>query len=297
MNKEDVIQDLIAKTLRELQKPNAPVQQSRTWQSPNGFKHLVQWSNAVLLRYLIRLFTTSLPKSEYRRKAQLDDAGRSVVRNIEEGWKRSNTATYLEFIGFSQGSLEEVKGDIRELTEDGFLPTKPGSSLKTLGLNLADFNKALKPNPETKGDYRSLKEVNSTIYPPIPSSNPPLKPTTESKGEYRSLKEVNSTVYPPVPSSNLPLTQYQPQGLNHRPINTQKPTPTSDTQFQYTPLPVLYPPLKKVRAKDLTYEIFIELINKTDYLLRTLVESLEKKLQDNRLGYQIAQAKIKDQIK
>ena len=273
MKQQEIIQELIDKTLRELAAKPKPLQQSRTWQSPNGFKHLVQWSNAVLLRYLIRLFTNSLPKSEYRRKAQLDDAGRSVVRNIEEGWKRANTSTYLEFVGFSQGSLEEVKGDIRELTEDGFLISKPGSSLKDLGINLGDLNKALKPGgkAEVKGGYRSLKEVKNPTHPPLTSSNPTL----------------NST-----------QSQYKPRGLNGLALTpNQKQSPTSDNQFLYTPLPILYPPLKKVQSTDLTYEVFIELINKTDFLLRTLVESLEKKLQDNRLGYKIAQAKIKDHLK
>ncbi|EKD91384.1 MAG: hypothetical protein ACD_30C00015G0004 [uncultured bacterium] len=217
---KDVVQELIAKTFKELSSPPKPAQRSRTWELPSAYRYLVQWSNAVLLRFLIRLFTSSLPKSEYRRKAQLDDAGRSVVRNIEEGWKRSNTADYLDFVGYSQGSLEEVKGDIRESTEDGFLKSSTGSSLKRIGVDLKDFNTALKP----KGNLE------------------------ENRGEY-------------------------------------------------IPLIVLYPPLKNVRAQDLSYEIFNELINKTDYLLRTLVQSLEKKLGDEKKGYQVEQARIKEKFK
>ncbi|KKQ09854.1 MAG: hypothetical protein US19_C0010G0035 [Candidatus Daviesbacteria bacterium GW2011_GWB1_36_5] len=153
-------------------------------------------------------------------KAQLDDAARSVVRNQEEGFKRSTTKEYFNFLGFSQGSLEEVKGDIRELTEDGFLKSSTGSSLKRIGVDLKDFNTALKP----KGNLE------------------------ENRGEY-------------------------------------------------IPLIVLYPPLKNVRAQDLSYEIFNELINKTDYLLRTLVQSLEKKLGDEKKGYQVEQARIKEKFK
>lgn len=156
----------------------------------------------------------------------MDDAARSVVRNQEEGFKRSTTKEYSDFIGFSQGSLEEVKGDIRELAEDGFLKSKPGSSLASIGLNLKDLNTVLKP----KGKLE------------------------EFKGE---LKE----------------------------------------SFLYQPLTILYPPLNKVRAEDLSYEIFLELINKTDYNLRVLVESLEKKLNDEKKGYQIEQARIKDKFK
>lgn len=229
MDRQEIIQDLINKTFLELSKPVQPTAQSRTWKDPEGFKYLVQWSNAVLLRYLIRMLTSSLPKSEYRRKAQLDDCARSVVRNIEEGWKRANTADYLNFLGYSQGSLEETKGDLRELTEDRFLPSKPGMSLANMGLNLGDFNKALAP---------------------IKSSNNPLE---DNKGKIKD--------------------------------------------FSYKPITVLYPPLSKVKAADLTFEIFNELTNKTDYLLRTLVQSLEKKLNQDRKGYQIVQARIRDKFK
>ena len=108
----------------------------------------------------------------------------------------------------NRGSLEEVKGDIRELAEDKFLQSKPGSSLAGIGINLGDFNKGLR----------------------------------EDKGKDRKIKD-----------------------------------------FNYHPITLLYPPLNDVRAEGLTYEIFIELINKTDWLLRKLVESLEKKISDNKL--------------
>ena len=236
----DIVKELVAKTMRELAAPEKPKQRSRVWKHPQGYRYLVQWSNTVLLRYLIRLLTNSLPKSEYRRKAQLDDAGRSTVRNLEEGYKRSTTSEYLDFIGFSQGSLEEDKGDIRELTEDGFLRSLPGSSLGDIGINLGELNKALSP----KGN---LEEI---------------------KGE---LKE----------------------GIKPR----QKQNPDSDKLFLYRPLTTLYPPLSEIRAEDLTYEIFIELINKTDFLLRKLVESLERKLATDQKYYKVEQARIRDKFK
>lgn len=204
---------LVEKTLAELGTP-IKQQTSRVWTDPEGYKYLVQWSNTVLLRFFVRKFTESLPKSEYRRKAQLDDAARSVVRNIEEGYKRAKTKEYVNFIGFSQGSLEEVKGDIRELTEDKFMASIPGSNLASLSIDLGQFNRSLQNHP-------------------LPSSNNPLK---EFKGDYRKLKD-----------------------------------------FSYRPITLLYPPLASITATHLTYEIFMELINKTDWLFRKLVASLESK--------------------
>jgi len=235
MTKQKTIsQKLAEKTMQELAKPKQPQARSRVWKSPQAYSYLVQWSNAVLLRYFIRLFTASLPKAEYRRKAQVDDAARSVVRNIEEGWKRVNTSDYLNFIGYSQGSLEEVKGDIRELTEDGFLKTVRGSSLKGIGVALREFNQALKP-----GGY--IKDIKGQLE--------------EKLGENKA------------------------------------------SGFDYIPLTVLYPPLKKIRSEDLTYEMFMELINKTDWLLRKLVESLEKKLANEQKSYQVEKARIQSNLK
>jgi len=99
----------------EINRPSKNNFQSRVWQDPTGYQYLAVWQNAALLRILIRKLTLNLPLSEARRKAQMDDAARSVKRNIEEGWKRPTTIEYLNFIGYSQGSLEEVKGDIRDL--------------------------------------------------------------------------------------------------------------------------------------------------------------------------------------
>lgn len=222
-----ITDDLVAKTLQELNSPDkTDPAKSRVWKDPQGYTYLVQWSNSVLLRYFIRLFTNDLPRREYRRKAQLDDAGRSIVRNIEEGYKRSTTRDYINFVGYSQGSLEEVKGDIRELTEDTFLPSKPGSNLASISINLSTLNEAL------KNHYHPLK------------SSKELKEIKDPKGDYRRV-------------------------------------------FNYVDLTEIYPPLGKIKADHLTYEIFIELINKTDYLLRQLVLSLEKKLTQNQRYYQV----------
>ncbi|GEM_PF-3842603 len=58
-----------------------------------------------------------------------------------------------------------------------------------------------------------------------------------------------------------------------------------------------YQPLSTLNSKDLTYEIFIELINKTDFLLRKLVESLEKKLSTDQKYYQVERARIRDKFR
>lgn len=224
---DPVVQEMIDKTYAELAQSQTKSQDSRNWKDPEGYRYLFPWSNAVLLRFLIRKFTDSLPKKEFRRKTQFDDAGSSVVRNIEEGFKRPTTKEYLSFLGFSQASLEETKGNTRESADDGLLKSAPGSSLAGIGINLRDFRDSL------------LKD---------------------SKGKLKDVKG------------------YQ-------------------RDFSYRPLTILYPPLNNIRAEDLTYEIFLELINKTDYLLRQLVISLENKLNNDQKGYQIDQIRLNRRAK
>jgi four helix bundle protein len=221
MNKdqEEVIKAAIAQTMRELTAPKKPLQGSRVWKDPEGYQYLAVWQNAALLRVLIRKFTLNLTLNhpfEKRLKAQLDDAARSQKRNIEEGWKRPTTSEYLNFLGFAQGSLEEVKGDVRDAKTDGFLRVKEGSCLKDLGIDLTIY----------KGAAKGM-----------------------AKGE-----------------------------------------PTDPGHPYYQPLSTLNP-------KTLTYEMFMELINKTDYLLRSLVQSLEKKLREDQKGYKIEQERIKEKFK
>lgn len=193
---EEIIKLISIKSLWELREAEKPKQTSRTWNDPEGYKYLAVWQNAALLRVMIRVFTKGLPAWEKRLKAQLDDAARSQKRNIEEGWKRATTGEYLRFISFAQGSLEEVKGDIRDAKTDGFLPSRPLSTLKDIGI-----------------DLRVVKGVGKGMV----------------KGE---------------------------------------PTDPSHPYFK---------PLMTLKPTSLTYEMFMELIYKTDYLLRMLVQSLEHK--------------------
>jgi len=249
-----IAEQLAEKTLKELSEGNKkPKPDSRNWQDPKGYQYLAVWQNAALLRVLVRKFTETLPslkgkikgeigvernfgrslnqpltqtlnsplktlKSEHRLISQMDDEARSIKRNIEEGWKRPTTIEYLTFLGYSQASLEELKGDIRDCKTDGFLNSIPGSSLKGIEIDL----RVIKGPNRDKG---------------------------ETYGE-----------------------------------------PTDPTHPYYQPLTTLKP-------ETLTYEIFMELINKTDYLLRSLVVSLENKLSRDRKYYQIDQARLRTKAK
>lgn len=225
---DPVIQAQINKTMRELGQSIKPKERSRISKTSNGYIFLVAWSNASLLRYITKKFTDSLPKSLYRLKSQLDDACRSVVANIEEGYARQTTLEYINFLGYSRASLIEVKGDIQRSWQDGILDSAVGSSFSDLKINLVDWHESLKrtvvsPPNEIRGIYRNIRE---------------------SKGQPKIQNSVRS--------------------------------------FKFH-----YKPVDNLKVVALTYEMFIELINKTDWNIRKLVESLEKKLNLNNKFYQV----------
>lgn len=209
MKKKNLIsQQLAEKTLRELSlmlpvnSPKLPFKipviekTTRQAQSLQGYKASAAWQTASLLRDLIQLYLENIPSHQFRRKTQLEDAARSIVANIEEGWARPSTKEYLDYLGFSQASLTEVRGDIERLHTDGYL-------------RIGKF------------------------FIPTPSSNSP---------------------YPPVNSR----------------INPTRYGTIRERLLEYTG--------RDVDPKDLTYQVFIEFVNKIDYLLKRTISGLQEKI-------------------
>lgn len=232
---DPVIQAQIDRTMQELGQPVKPKERSRISKTPNGYIFLVAWANASLLRVLVTRFTNSLPKSLYRLKSQLDDASRSVVANIEEGYARQTTSEYINFLGYSRASLIEVKGDIQRSLQDGILDSESGSSLLDLKIDLGKWHEALK----------------SVV----------VSRSTEFKGIYRNVREIRGV-------------------------------PKAKTSFKF-----LYSPVDELKVQDLTYEMFIELINKTDWNIRKLTGSLEKKLNTDQKYYQVEKMRTFEKFK
>lgn len=208
--KKKIEEELAEKTFRELMGSNEPLKShkfpfripviektKRQATSTQGYKASAYWQTASLLRDLIQLYLEIIPSHQFRRKTQLEDAARSMVATIEEGWARPSTKEYLDYLGFSQASLTEVRGDIERLHTDGYLKSGSYGRIRTPSRNFP--------------------------YPPINSRINPAK--------YGTLRE---------------------------------------RLREYTG--------KEIRPGDLTYEIFIEFINKTDYLMKNAIFGLQGKV-------------------
>jgi four helix bundle protein len=88
--------------------------------NPVGYKQLLTWQQSGQIIIRVKNFVKYyLPGyGDKRLISHLIDSARSVQRNIEEGYKRASTREYVEFLGFSRGSLEELKGDFEELKRE-----------------------------------------------------------------------------------------------------------------------------------------------------------------------------------
>lgn len=87
---------------------------------PFGYKVLRTYQQGIEIHELTKIFTSTYLDSykDKRLIAHMDDSGRSVPRNISEGYGRNNTRQYYEFLGFSFGSLMELIEDYLEVEKE-----------------------------------------------------------------------------------------------------------------------------------------------------------------------------------
>ena len=78
-----------------------------------SFKDLIVWQRAVELSLAIYKLTASFPATErFGLTNQLRRAAVSIASNIAEGYGRTSTGEYLQFLGHARGSNCEVQTQI-----------------------------------------------------------------------------------------------------------------------------------------------------------------------------------------
>ena len=70
------------------------------------------------IRRLICQITERFAKINFKLVSQMRDAARSAKQNIREGYKKGSIGEFIHSIKISQGSLEELTGDIEDCLED-----------------------------------------------------------------------------------------------------------------------------------------------------------------------------------
>lgn len=88
--------------------------------NPLGYKVLRTYQQGEEIYLLAKQFTAKYlePIKDSRLIGHMNDSGRSVPRNIAEGYGRNNSKQYYEFLGFSFGSLLELLEDCLSLESD-----------------------------------------------------------------------------------------------------------------------------------------------------------------------------------
>lgn len=85
-----------------------------------GYKVLRTYQQGIEIHELTKKFTNTYldPLKDGRLISHMDDSGRSIPRNIAEGYGRNNAKQYYEFLGFAFGSLMELLEDFLELEKE-----------------------------------------------------------------------------------------------------------------------------------------------------------------------------------
>ncbi len=84
------------------------------------------------IRRLISKITKRFDKTHMRLVSQMRDAARSAKQNIREGYKKGAAGEFGHSIRISQGSLEELKGDVDDRLEDGLISKEESDTLVNL---------------------------------------------------------------------------------------------------------------------------------------------------------------------
>jgi len=87
----------------------------------NSYRDLKVWQRAIELSVTLYAYTADFPREEiYGLSGQLRRAGVSIASNIAEGWGRSSSGEYRQFIGMARGSNFEVQTQLVIAKKLGF---------------------------------------------------------------------------------------------------------------------------------------------------------------------------------
>ena len=93
----------------------------RIRKNKQAYEKLIFYQNICEIRVIIYKATERFRRTHPRLVSQMRDAARSAKQNIREFYKRGTVGEFIQGIKISQGSLEELSGDIEDCYEDGLI--------------------------------------------------------------------------------------------------------------------------------------------------------------------------------
>lgn len=148
--------------------------------NPLGYKVLRTYQQGEEIYQLTKEFTAKYLHSikDSRLISHMNDSGRSVPRNIAEGYGRNNTKQYYEFLGFAFGSLLELLEDYLGLEKDikeGLRDTKDNKGVQR---DIRDTKGGQGVTMDSKGGQWVSKGNNGI-----------LRTTKDNEGELRDISK------------------------------------------------------------------------------------------------------------
>lgn len=88
------------------------------------YEELKFYQDICEIRRMVCSITTRFEKNNMRLTSQMRDAARSAKQNIREGYRKGTLGEFIHSIRISQGSLEELSGDMEDCLEDNLITKK-----------------------------------------------------------------------------------------------------------------------------------------------------------------------------
>jgi len=133
------------------------------------FEDLKVWQAARALRSELRaLMRGSQFKHEYELRSQILRAALSVMANIAEGFERSTTKEFIQFLFIAKGSVGELRSHLVALLDDNFISNEQYNELAekstAISKQLSSFIQYLEHSNTTKrNSYSSNNKTNSSV--------------------------------------------------------------------------------------------------------------------------------------
>jgi four helix bundle protein len=133
------------------------------------FEDLKVWQAARALRSeLSAIVRGSQFKHEYELRSQILRAALSVMANIAEGFERSTTKEFIQFLFIAKGSVGELRSHLIALLDDNFISNQQYDELTekstAISKQLAAFIQYLEQSNTTKRNpYSTNNKTNSSV--------------------------------------------------------------------------------------------------------------------------------------
>ncbi len=103
-----------------------------------AYEKLKFYQDICKIRKIIYDITERFVKTHMRLVSQMRDAARSAKQNIREGYRKGTLGEFIHSIRISQGSLEELGGDMEDCLEDKLISKEEHKYFITL-VNSASY--------------------------------------------------------------------------------------------------------------------------------------------------------------